>query len=110
MCLGVNKIKDILEGSNEKFYQKILIGRDWGNCKNNLYKKAIKDNEYTYYISLFGKNNIQSVYEELYYQLITGFYYKSKYFLKKVFKGYGLNVKSRGITKSWLLHINWRRT
>lgn len=69
--MEANKIQEIMKRLNGLSYQKVLFNGPWGVGKTKHILDSIEDNENIIYTSLFGKNNIQSFYEEVYYQLVS---------------------------------------
>lgn len=77
-------------------YQKIMFDGKWGIGKTRYIMEFVKDKKNVYYISLFGKKDINVFYQELYYLLLS----KSKVKLKKVlnkigeinFSRFGFNI------------------
>lgn len=77
-------------------YQKIMFDGKWGIGKTKYIMDSISEKENVYYISLFGKKDINVFYQELYYLLLS----KSKVRLKKVlnkigkinFSQFGFNI------------------
>lgn len=65
------KIEGIMQRINGLPYQKILFNGPWGVGKTKHILDSVKNNKNIYYISLFGKNNINVFYEELYYVLLS---------------------------------------
>lgn len=67
--MEASKINEIMLKFQNLPYQKILFNGSWGIGKTNHVRESIKDQENIYYISLFGKKDIDTFYEELYYLL-----------------------------------------
>lgn len=80
--MEASKIQGIMDRLDKLPYRKFLFSGPWGVGKTKHITDAIKDNENIYYISLFGKNDINTFYEELYYILLS----KSKVRVQKVLK------------------------
>lgn len=69
--MEANKIVEIMSKIETLPYQKILFDGPWGIGKTKFVKEAIEVKPNAYYISIFGKKDIDSVYQELYYHLIS---------------------------------------
>lgn len=82
LTIEASKIKNIMVKLNGLSYQKILFNGPWGIGKTKYILDSIKNEKDIYYISLFGKNNINTFYEELYYLLLSN----NKVRIKKVLK------------------------
>lgn len=67
-------------------YQKILFDGTWGIGKTKYIMDSLKDKENVYYISLFGKNDINDFYQELYYLLLSKNTAKFKKIVNKIGK------------------------
>ncbi|PKH39483.1 hypothetical protein, partial [Planococcus sp. MB-3u-09] len=65
------KIMDVIDKLDDLPYRRILFDGTWGIGKTIHTMDSIKDKENFYYISLFGKRNIDAFYQELYYLLLS---------------------------------------
>lgn len=64
-------VADIMKKLDVLPYQKILFDGAWGIGKTKYVTQSIDEIENAYYISAFGKKNIESLYQELYYQFLS---------------------------------------
>ncbi|MFS0882900.1 P-loop NTPase fold protein, partial [Metabacillus niabensis] len=73
-----NEIVKILNDFNRSEYQKVLITGSWGIGKTKYVKDFMENqkNITTYYLSLFGKKDINSILQELYFHIIEDAYVK----------------------------------
>lgn len=69
--MEADRISEIMLKIEDLPYQKILFDGAWGIGKTKHISEAIKEEENIYYVSLFGKKNINTFYEELYYLLLN---------------------------------------
>lgn len=69
--MEAGKIQGIMKRLNGLFYQKVLFNGPWGIGKTKHILDSIEGDENIIYTSLFGKNDIKTFYEELYYQLVS---------------------------------------
>lgn len=69
--MEAGKIQEIMNRLNGLSYQKVLFNGPWGIGKTKHILDSIEGDENIIYASLFGKNNIKTFYEELYYQLVS---------------------------------------
>ncbi|WP_407144633.1 hypothetical protein [Marinilactibacillus psychrotolerans] len=77
-------------------YQKIMFDGKWGIGKTKYILESTNAKENVYYISLFGKRDINTIYQELYYLLIPEDKVKFKKILNKIgeinYSQFGFNV------------------
>ncbi|PXW89769.1 hypothetical protein DES38_1095 [Streptohalobacillus salinus] len=77
-------------------YQKIMFDGKWGIGKTKYILESTNDKENVYYISLFGKRDINTIYQELYYLLIPEDKVKFNKILNKIgkinYSQFGFNV------------------
>ncbi|MCK1977062.1 hypothetical protein LNK15_08340 [Jeotgalicoccus huakuii] len=71
--MEASKIKEMLDDLDSLPYKKVLFNGSWGIGKTKHILEAVKENEHYIYISLFGKKEINDVYEEIYYQIVSKF-------------------------------------
>lgn len=83
--MEARNITEIMNKLESLPYQKILFDGAWGVGKTKHINDFIKDKSNIYYISLFGKKDIDSFYQELYYLLASK--HKSK--IRKVLNNIG---------------------
>lgn len=69
--MEAGKIQGIMKRLNGLSYQKVLFNGPWGIGKTKHILDSIEGDENIVYVSLFGKNNTKTFYEELYYQLVS---------------------------------------
>lgn len=72
------KIMNIIDKLDDLPYRRILFDGTWGIGKTKYTRDSIKDKENYYYVSLFGKRNIDAFYQELYYLLLSNHKVKFK--------------------------------
>jgi len=81
---------------NDLPYQTILFDGKWGIGKTKYIMDSINDKENVYYISLFGKKDINVFYQELYYLLLSKHKVKFKKVKDKIgkinFSQFGFNI------------------
>lgn len=68
--MKANEIIDVLNSFNESSYQRVLINGSWGIGKTKYVSDFIKSHTNSCYISLFGKRDVNSILQELYYFII----------------------------------------
>jgi len=78
-------------------YQKVLFDGPWGIGKTKHILDSIIGKENTYYISLFGKKDINTFYQELYYLLLSESEVKVRKVLKHLNK---INFSKFGLSMS----------
>lgn len=69
--MKANQITDILNRIYTLPYQKILINGEWGIGKTKYINDFRCDKKNIYYVSLFGKKNIDMILQELYYEILS---------------------------------------
>lgn len=72
------KIMNIIDKLDDLPYRRILFDGTWGIGKTKYTRDSIKDKENYYYVSLFGKRNIDAFYQELHYLLLSNHKVKFK--------------------------------
>ncbi|MFP3324581.1 hypothetical protein R0K05_15955 [Planococcus sp. SIMBA_160] len=82
--MEATKIIEVMDKLDDLPYQKILFDGPWGIGKTIHTMDSIKDKENVYYISLFGKKNIDDFYQELYYLLLSKHQVKFKKILNSM--------------------------
>lgn len=83
--MEARNITEIMNKLESLPYQKILFDGAWGVGKTKHINDFIKDKNDIYYISMFGKKDINSFYQELYYLLVSK--HKSK--IRKILNNIG---------------------
>lgn len=65
-----NEIVNVLNLFKDSSYQKVLISGNWGIGKTRYVTDFIESHRDVCYISLFGKKDVNSIIQEIYYRLI----------------------------------------
>lgn len=95
--MEAGKINDIMQKIDSFPYQKVLFDGAWGIGKTKHVLEAIEGKENIYYISLFGKKDINTFYEELYYLLLN----KNQIKVKKILRHFNkINISKFGMNIS----------
>ncbi|MEC1960990.1 hypothetical protein, partial [Bacillus subtilis] len=68
--MKANEIVDVLISFNESSYKRVLINGSWGIGKTKYVSDFIKNHTNACYISLFGKRDVNSILQELYFLMI----------------------------------------
>ncbi|GGH17210.1 P-loop NTPase fold protein [Paenibacillus segetis] len=68
--MKANEVLGILNQFIDSSYQKILIKGNWGIGKTKYVSDFIKSHSNTCYISLFGKRDVNSIIQEIYFSII----------------------------------------
>ncbi|WIT26966.1 hypothetical protein [Bacillus phage SPbetaL1] len=68
--MKANEIVDVLISFNESSYKRVLINGSWGIGKTKYVSDFIKNHTNVCYISLFGKRDVNSILQELYFLII----------------------------------------
>ncbi|OUA56837.1 P-loop NTPase fold protein [Bacillus thuringiensis] len=68
--MKANEIVNVLNLFKDSSYQKVLISGNWGIGKTRYVTDFIESHTDVCYISLFGKKDINSIIQEIYYRLI----------------------------------------
>lgn len=68
--MKANEIITVLNQFKDSSYQRILINGGWGIGKTRYVMKFKEDHSDACYISLFGKKDINSIIQELYFSII----------------------------------------
>lgn len=98
-----NQIEEVLNQLSESNYDRVIFDGQWGIGKTKHVKDFIKSNTLnTCYVSLFGKNSVKDIVEEIYFKLIQeGANGKFKEYLNKTAnKLKGVNFSYLGISLS----------
>lgn len=97
--MKANQIIDVLNQFKESSYEKILIDGNWGIGKTKYVLDFSLEHGNVCYISLFGKKDIDSVFQEIYIQLTENETYK-KHVRKFGEKLNDLNISFQGFSFS----------
>ncbi|CDQ41741.1 P-loop NTPase fold protein [Virgibacillus salexigens] len=98
--MKANEIERLLLDFNENDYTKILINGSWGIGKTHYIKKYQEENSNVCYVSLFGKKDINSIIQEIYFRFVSDAGYLKDKFAKvktKMSKLKQLNLNLAGI-------------
>lgn len=68
--MKANEIIKILEQFKGSSYQKVLINGNWGIGKTKYISDFIKEHPNACYVSLFGKRDVNSIIQEIYFRII----------------------------------------
>ncbi|MDA1651133.1 P-loop NTPase fold protein [Bacillus cereus group sp. TH160LC] len=68
--MKANEIINVLNLFKDSSYQKVLIRGNWGIGKTEYVSKFIKSYKNVCYISLFGKKDINSIIQEIYFEIV----------------------------------------
>lgn len=68
--MKANQITEVLNQFQNSSYKSVLINGDWGIGKTKYVMKFEKEHSNSCYISLFGRKDINSVLQDLYYYII----------------------------------------
>ena len=68
--MNANKIIKVLHDFNNSNYNKIMINGSWGIGKTKYTLDFAENHGNTYYISLFGKKDIDSIFQEIYFRIV----------------------------------------
>ncbi|MGM0921103.1 MAG: P-loop NTPase fold protein [Bacillota bacterium] len=68
--MKANEIVTILNHFKDSSYQRVLIDGTWGIGKTKYVTEFKQELSYACYVSLFGKRDINSIIQEIYYQII----------------------------------------
>ncbi|PEE69258.1 P-loop NTPase fold protein [Bacillus thuringiensis] len=68
--MKANEIVNVLNDFKDSSYQKVLISGNWGIGKTRYVMDFIESHTEVCYISLFGKKDVNSIIQEIYYRLI----------------------------------------
>ncbi|RWQ72540.1 P-loop NTPase fold protein [Bacillus cereus] len=70
--MKANEIVNVLNYFKDSSYQKVLLSGSWGIGKTKYVTDFIESHSDVCYISLFGKKDINSIIQEIYYRIIEG--------------------------------------
>lgn len=94
--IEATKINEIIEQLDDLPYQKVLIDGVWGIGKTKQIIDSIEEKNNVYYISVFGKKDMNAFYQELYYLLLSKHEIKKEQILSKIgeinFSKLGFNI------------------
>ncbi|MEY9868366.1 hypothetical protein ABIE66_003745 [Peribacillus sp. B2I2] len=100
--MKANEIVTVLNHFNWSKYRRVLIDGTWGIGKTRYVSEFEKDQSHVSYVSLFGKKDIDSIIQEIYFQIIEkaplGMYKKSYRVLREKFKN--VTFRYQGFTIS----------
>ncbi|MCG3420399.1 ATP-binding protein [Oceanobacillus jordanicus] len=94
--IEATKIIEVMDKLDDLPYQKILFDGTWGVGKTKHIIESIENKNNIHYISLFGKRDINALYQELYYLLLSKHEVKFKKILNHMGKinlsKFGFNI------------------
>src|SRR5699024_3486715 len=91
--MKANKILHIMESLDQSNYKKILIDGAWGIGKTKYILDYRDGQESVYYISLFGKKNMESVLQDLSYLIMS----RNRKIIRKVTKIVNIDLSFYGL-------------
>ncbi|WP_059043982.1 P-loop NTPase fold protein [Paenibacillus rubinfantis] len=68
--MKANEIPNILNQFKDSTYKKILINGNWGIGKTKYITDTLENYENSCYVSLFGKKDVNSIIQEIYFRII----------------------------------------
>ncbi|QQZ58944.1 hypothetical protein JI735_19645 [Paenibacillus sonchi] len=68
--MKANKILDVLDQFKDSHYQKVLINGNWGIGKTKYVIDFIQNYSEACYVSLFGKKDVNSIIQEIYFHIL----------------------------------------
>lgn len=97
--MKANEITTVLNHFRHSSYQRVLINGNWGIGKTKYVTDFINEHSSTCYVSLFGKKDINSLIQEIYFKIIGN---TPKGTLKKHFRLLKEKLNSVNIRFAWV--------
>jgi len=100
--MKANEINTVLNHFNNSSYERVLIDGNWGIGKTYYVKDFERSNSDACYVSLFGKKDIESIIQEIYFQFVgsvpKGQFKKYSRKVREIFNNVNIEIYGVSIT------------